>query len=241
MLVTKYRRKSQSVAGIDIRDPSLVFYVPLWHPGLADSPFKSKDLTPDTCTVTGVVWGATGRTFDGSDDKISMGTSAPAFGASSYTVVAWVYHTSTAYAIVASQYDNASSILAGWNLRINNDDTINFRGVQHATDQYWVATTTETISLNVWHHIVAMRDLAADTLRVYMDMVPLTLTLSQSAGVNHAANLDSAAERLIGAMVNGAGYAFFFKGVIGEQSWYTRALSLAEIQRNYQATKWRYN
>ncbi len=70
----------------------LVGYFPLWHPELNTSPFISKDLNAHSCTVSGATWGATGRTFDGVDDRISVAAS-PAFVITGGTVVVWVKQT----------------------------------------------------------------------------------------------------------------------------------------------------
>ena len=74
---------------IDMNDPTLVLYLPLWYPhgDMTGSPIYSYDINRHSCTVTGAVWGSQGRTF-GTDDEIET----PSLGltdANDYTICEW--------------------------------------------------------------------------------------------------------------------------------------------------------
>ncbi len=71
------------------RQYGLVYFAPLWHPGLAGATFLTRDRYGRLCTVTGATWGSTGRTFDGTADVIDF----TALTYTAWSAIAWVYPT----------------------------------------------------------------------------------------------------------------------------------------------------
>lgn len=69
-IATTPRRMSKSLWSYNPIPTGCVLYLPLWHPDLSGSEFKSIDLYGHTCTVTGATKVADGRSFNGSSDKI---------------------------------------------------------------------------------------------------------------------------------------------------------------------------
>ena len=72
---------------IDIKDPSLVLYLPLWYPAsnMTGSSIISYDKNKVSGTVTGALWKPKGRYFDETDDTINVTITIP----SSLTILFW--------------------------------------------------------------------------------------------------------------------------------------------------------
>lgn len=112
--------------------------------------------------------------FDGSTDRLEIADgSAVEFGTGDFTVECWVYKTQsfTNYDTVWSKYNNVDDI--GYWLHINNSGALLF-----GYDGFNFETSTETLSLNTWHHIAAVRD--SGTLKVYLDGTETSISLSHS-------------------------------------------------------------
>lgn len=205
----------------------LVFYAPLWHPELSGSPFLSKDLNVHTCTVYGATWTSLGRSFNGTSDYVDAGNAVSFDLTEAITVEAWVYLTAynAAGSIVISK--GYYSLVTGWTLLITSVGQVQFciNGWQTK-----VATFPTNLSLNTWYHLVGTYD--REKIKVYVNTVKGTdYSLTEAIATNTQ-------KVMIGTRYTGSGYWHF--GRVGEARIYNRALSLAEIQHNYNATRWKY-
>lgn len=213
--------------GVNLSNPNLVFYAPLWHPGLAMSPFISRDIYRRSCTVTGATWGSQGRTLDGADDMLLLGAACPAAlnfaNGSPWSFESWVYWNAYNVANYDSWAGGRTDSLNFWQ-RVNSVNTIQFRDGASAFNDF-----TAGISLGVWSHIVITAD-ASGNMILYINGAVAGITLT---GINTAV--------LIWHFGGGrADNSYRLNGRIGEVGAYNRALSLSEINNNYQSTKWRY-
>ena len=205
-----------------IYDPSLVLYVPLQV--IDGSPFMSRDVYGHRCTVTGARWTPQGRSFDGSDDIINCGNS-PIFDiTSSITLEAWANLSAAAG---ASKWPGILDKNDSYSLRINENSTniygrFKIDGITRFTPYY-------TAMLETWYHAVITY--CGHYLRLYINGVEQTPATSVTGTIDVTTN-DVQLGRVAGA--------FYLNGLIGEARIYRRALTPAEIQRNYLATKWRY-
>jgi len=206
-----------------IFDPSLVLYLPLYQ--MDGASFMSKDTYGHTCTVTGALWRPKGRYFDGTDDRISYGTSSAIDIADDLTLEAWIKPGSAhAGTIIANQFHDGED--KGWSLEVDSENDFWFRIASvnlEVTDIDYVADT--------WSYIVARR--LGTELSVWKDTVKsgTTGTLSGSIG------FEPSRPKLIGMR---SIVAMPFDGLMGEVRVYNRGLSALEIHHNYLATKWRY-
>lgn len=209
-----------------------VLYVPLWHPTLAGSSFQSKDSVSHTCTVEGPTWGVRGRTFDGTNDYISIPDAATLDITGALTIEAWINVAGLGGANGGGILAKSPFTTAHGTYQIFITGTSNKFGVDLNAGAIDVATNT-TPTLNVWYHAVATYDL--QNIRLYLNAVQdgtaaYTAAITADNNVIHIGHYYSTI----------ASGTHFFNGVIGEVRVYNRALSVAEILHNYQSTKWRY-
>jgi len=220
-----------NINGLD-RPPVLsgcVLNLPLWHPALGGTPLI--DLSGGISgAVTGAIWTPDGRVLDGSDDNVSLGTPATIPDADeARTFEGWVK-------VGASPAASHTWFLAsGTNVASN--------------DTFWLATTnygTQPILTTagagydllgtafdplVWHYIAATYATGIECL--YVDGAFDVTKDITSTNTNGTATYVGKCQ--------GASAPEHFKGTIGEVRIYNRALSAAEIKRNYLVTRWRYS
>ena len=209
-----------------IFDPSLVLYLPLHR--LDGASFMSRDAYGHLCTVTGALWRPYGRYFDGSDDVIKCGANTALDIVTAGTLEAWVNVTTfgdnegvTAKGTTNGYWGLKSHSAGAFRFRVN-DGVNNFRAIASGN------------STDTWYHLVGVGDgRGATSLRIYVNTA-----LKQSADISTLGSLvDNTKNLWIGEEERNAA---FFHGLIGEVRIYNRALTPLEIQRNYLATKWRY-
>ena len=210
-----------------IFDPSLVLYLPLHE--LDGSSFKSKDAYGHTCTVTGALWRPNGYYFDGSDDYIRCGNGG-AFDLSSYaTYEVWATPDTL----------SQNGIIVCNNRPAAGNGQIAF-GIYNTTGEILLGTAVNMkglsgigtyLTANKAQHWVLIFDVSGDSFTFYLDGIASILdTVSTCFGSGDWSDLS------LGRRSNG----FPFAGMIHEVRVYRRALTAGEVQRNYLATKWRY-
>ena len=204
-----------------IFDPSLVLYLPLYE--LDGASFMSADAYGHLCTISGALWTPRGRSFDGSDDKISCGTpSALNFGAGSFTIEGWVHYTAVATdkpIFGSTDSSNRRRISLRSNAFSRNNNAPELQEV-----------TFTAVTANIWHHLVGVYDADGGKMKVYLDGE------FEKQG-DASGTLDPATENWIGANPHPV---WWLPGLVGEVRLYNRALNPPEIQHNYLATKRRY-
>ena len=207
-----------------IFDPSLAFYAPLYE---ADGgSFKSRDAYGHLCTVSGALWRPDGRNFDGVDDKINL-PDAPALSPpSQITLEAWFKPSQTA--AIGRIVSRFPSDYHGWSMY--HSTTIGFQ-LYAGGSLGGAASAANTIAQGVWHHSVCTYDGA--NMTVYVNANVSGSPLAKTGSIAY-----TALQPAIGLDNNVNWQAF--NGTIGEVRIYNRALSALEVQRNYLATKWRY-
>ena len=151
--------------------------------------------------------------FDGVDDYVNCGT--PSIGTGKITVNAWV--KINAGSLFQHIVDSASN---SWHLAILNDNRPYFYNgsTYHQSSQI--------LSTSTWYMLTGVQ---SSTLDIYVNGV-----LSQSL----ASNLNVTTNNVIIGAYQGASRPF--NGNISNTQIYNRALTAAEIQQNYNATKTRY-
>lgn len=139
--------------------------------GLTNATFVDESTNGFTVTRTGDVYqgsyspyspaGWSGY-FDGTDDRLTLSSSAAQFGSGDFTVEAWIYPItlSSGKALI----DFRSTTAATWGqIYLNTDNTLHF----------WLPTpdvgTTNTVTLNSWNHIVVTR--VSNVLKMFINGV----------------------------------------------------------------------
>ena len=200
-------------------DPSLVLYLPLYQPDGAS--LASKDIHGHPCTVTGATWTPQGRKFDGTDDLISIGSpSVVNPGTKGITVSYWICPLSTTGSYIG--HVNLSS--ATMNSRFQtvfHDGNLQV----YTKDSSW-HNTGMTLGLNEWTFVTWTR--AGGTLSLNLNGIDTGWSMA------HTGSLGPMTAITVGRHAN------TLNGMMGEVWIYQRGLSPMESQRNYLATKWRY-
>ena len=219
---------------IDMKDPSLVLYLPLWYPhgDMTGSTIYSYDLYHLSCTVSEATWGTKGRTFDGVDDYINVPHHASQLLTTGGTIEAWIKATTAGEGDIGFIVDKSTGYtgVVGYALILLKSVGLYYYKVQinNGVEVYSAAT-----SIGVWQHIVSTWD-ATGLVTHYVDgSVSGTPTISADpVGITTTNVLR------IGNPVSTTD--FTFNGIIGEVLIYNRALSAGEIAHNYQSSKWLY-
>ncbi len=216
-----------------------VLYLPFWHPALGGSTLKSLDQYAHTATVSGALWTPQGRTFDGIDDDISIpNTNLKTLTAG--TILIWYkmlatgasddIFDSSSYGLTENADYLAISLSAANALLLD---------IQTGNVPRLLATGA-TFSINTWYQIGFSVDASGNLL--YLNGVASTPTYTTgSATTAYFLNdLPTDQEIYIKRLKYNGTYYSRGNANIGEASVYSRALTDAEIQQNYLATKFRY-
>lgn len=217
-----------------ILDPSLALYLPLYK--LDGDSFMSDDAYGHLCTVTDALWRPNGRDFNGINAYLVTPALAPLqVGTGDFTISIWVNLDTVGGAAqviirlsyntgVANDYRSAGFFEQG--------------GVicaESRTAAGGEKTAENAIAATTWYHLTVVR--ISEVIYGYINGAAMTTTGIVGADFDYS----SGGKVYIGAGDNDAGgVAYFMEGIIGEISFYNRALTPQEIQNNYLTTKWRY-
>jgi len=220
-------------------DPSLVLYLPLYE--LDGVAFTSKDHYGHLATVTGAVWRPDGRSFDGTDDNVTVPDCAGLSGLSAMTVMAWgKTNTWVVGTCLASKYWHAN--LREWYLSVTgagNPSSPKFVVFDETAGANLSISPTATINLftDDWFCLMACWGGATDGSDMELDIngvnQPVTVT---PTGV--FVNIDDTVQDvLIGEIGN---LARDYNGLIGEFAQWNVKKTMKERQDIYLNTRWRY-
>jgi len=197
-----------------------------WWPGDSDASDiqngNSGVLTNALAGVAGMVDGA--FSFDGVDDFLRVTDANNLdFGLSdSLTIDAWIKTGS----LSSTQRIIGKQTAAGQNgvylLRLFSAGKLQFF-LRDTNGVVTSVTSTAPINDNLFHHVAGVRDIATDTIRIYIDGVQVGSTTDLTTG-SFVTNLDL----LIGAYSSTPG-SNNFDGLIDEVELFDRALSSSEI------------
>lgn len=213
---------------IDRNYPTLVLYLPLWYPhgDMTGSTIYSYDKNRHVGTVTEATWGYQGRTFDGSNDELSIAAHASYNDlalTSNLTVMAWVKPTALSISTILSTY----IVSTGFTLVTLNTGAISayFDGIARNSAGVYLANGT-------WAQIGFTYKGASDK-KVYFYVNGVYKEVSTAIAA-FTANAQAA------TISDTRGGFSRLNGTVGEVLLYNRILSDGEIMRIYQQTKWRY-
>lgn len=125
--------------------------------------------------------GSMGVMFDGDNDYISV-ADAPGFdNQDAITLAAWIYPTvNMPYGCLVSKRD-------AWLLGSDNNNHIRFDVFDGPYPNYHVITTTDTVPLNQWSHVVAVYDNNSNLFKVYINGVEKASTSTDYGAINNDA------------------------------------------------------
>ncbi len=176
--------------------------------------------------------GKYGGSFDfdsGSVQRINISTSPTlAMEQNSFTISAWIKATSGSKEMIYAYIGNESGVWSQF--RLGSDS------VYMAVDDDVVKTTLTgdvDVADDTWHHIVGVRDIVEDKLKIYVDGE------FDKSGTDNTGSLLSQSYSVIG--YNVATDPCAFDGQIDELRLYTRAFSPDEISEMYKSNLNKYN
>lgn len=175
--------------------------------------------------------GGGGFTLNGTNQFATIGTNSLYYFSSNnpFTLCAWVRTTSVSIAeqSIIGRYNGG--VLGNYILSINNNKAF----IQREVSPYSTTSTTSLVQ-NTTYNICGVYN--GSTQRLYINGV-----LDPSSTSTGAIGWDqSNVSLLIGARQQNSAAAAFFNGNIYQVSIYNRALSAAEISRNFDALKGRF-
>lgn len=209
---------------------------PLWQTDCEGATFDSIDSNELTNTVTGADWSSSGYIFtDGDDDNINI-TDAAAIqnvfdGGGSFEFWANIDGVDSGD-VVASKNGKwlvfLNTIASG---KTRTSFYIDFSG----TDGYF--TSVDGLTINGWtHYFVTLADSNAGTIPImYFNGEPSTVNVNANSVGTRVS--DAGNDLMVG---NRPDLAKDLDGIIGELRLYGRVLTPAEIEQNYDATKFKY-
>ncbi len=210
---------------IFVPDSSCELYLPLWWGELDGSPITSRDVNARSCTVTGAVYGADGRTFDASDDKITMtGTD---FDIQVFSILGWIKRN-TDGAINYLFSDLNATPDKGYGFRTSASDELYF--FAYKASGFWDMTSTGTVPQDTWYMWGVTLGGNGTTAKMYIDGE------ADGTGSQVTIAYDST-EPQLGEAANGGGDT---DGVVGELWFYSRELPAEEIRDTFARTRGRY-
>lgn len=163
--------------------------------------------------------------FNGVNNYINASSSSFKFGTGNFSVSMWVYPTS--FASEAGLYD--SLILGGVGARTNAFvlvQTASTGNLRLFSQNAYTLSTSKSLSLNTWNHIVIVRSGATVTFYINGLSDPTTVTLSTNITSGGA---------VLGRYSDVSGG--YFSGRIDEVHIYGRALSAVEVTNMYSDLK----
>lgn len=207
-----------------IFDPSLALYLPLGE--LDGATLMSKDSHGHPCSVSGAIWAWPGRNFDGVDDYVDAGNPLALQFTGDFTLETWLKTSVVARQAALSKIDSNWATDGAWQLGVNTSGYGEF--IPGSLTQYIYGNTL--VADGHWHHLVGIR--TGSDFFLYLD--------GNQDGSNTAGDIDVKTTATVRIGRRYASGALHFSGAIGEVRVYSRALTPAEMARNYLATKWRY-
>ena len=205
-------------------DPTLALYLPLHH--LDGASFGDRSAYGHICTVTGAYRTLPGWYFDGADDYIQCGNPTD-FNATRFTILAWLKTANTGISIPVDYYYSAAG---GYSLTLFSGAIRNStRSSPTEGDDF-----DDDVSLadNHWHCAGISYDGAGKY--IYRD----GLLSKAKAFSTDPANMTALHLRI--GQREELGNSYSFSGLIGEVLVFKRHLVLAEYQRYYENSQWRY-
>ena len=188
----------------------------------------------NTGTLNGPTW-TTGHingalSFDGLDDRVTIGGANMIFGASSLSAFVWVNSSDTS----AQQARIVGKDFGSAYVWLNFGNGTPYLEAKDSALQWWTvhASTDVKIADNQWHFVGFVIDRAAGQSRIYIDGV---LKGSQNVTSNGIFG-DSTATNpfMIGSQTSASSVSL--NGVLDEVRLYNHALSDADVQALYQST-----
>jgi hypothetical protein len=174
-------------------------------------------------------------TFDGTDDNIALSSSLGNLGPNNWTIGCWwkANGAQSSYTSIISQGFTGGIASGGWAFKVKNASNQNVFSFSYASAFETINDITTSAACNDgnWHNLVVTRQ--TTTCTMYMDGVSVG-----TFSVGSVFNFGTGATTYIGYTPRDAAY---LKGTLSNFFIYNIALTAAEVLRNYNQLKGRFN
>jgi hypothetical protein len=209
-----------------------------WWPGQGNA----NDIAgADNGTLSGGASFANGKVgqafnFDGVNGYVEVASNSNLNPAASFSIEGWIY----------PRQDRLQSIMSKWTDSPAEPNQRSYAFATGSNEALWFSisdwahqwdlpfhsfsTTNNVFVLNTWSHVAAVYDQLAGARRIYVNGVKVAERIDPPITVTN-----STATVAIGAQSAGGPATYYFDGLIDELSFYSTALSTAEIQAIYNA------
>lgn len=175
--------------------------------------------------------------FDGVDDAITADPDDQLWAVGSFSLEAWVKGTTAPadFAGILQKFDGAGADAAGlpnWQVAVNAMGYPAFTVRSTTNNNATVTASTASILDGAFHHLVAVRDVDAKRITLFVDGVVGATSAPGDAFFTSMTSDDGRPDPvMIGAtrQFGGDGFFFFFSGAIDEPAYYDAALSAADV------------
>jgi hypothetical protein len=169
--------------------------------------------------------------FDGSNDGIQI-TEVKNLSVNQMTITSWNYSTNYKHKGFMFEKTTNNNVNTQYSLFFNSsNNAIYYRTYGLSNRDLIINSTSAGVVNNQWNYVVATYD--GSTKRIYVNGIQRT-----SSSATGTVTQNTTGRAYIGIYGNFGGY--FFNGNIASTKIYNRALTAAEVQQNYNATRSRY-
>ena len=124
--------------------------------------------------------------FNGTNAQIDFGNTAFNFGSDSLSISMWFYPNAGNVLQCLVNKGLLTATEKGFNVLIDNRYNSNQRGISFAigggSGNYQQFSTTNQYTIGAWNHIVCIWDSVAKTIKIYLNGVQATTTITQTGG-----------------------------------------------------------
>ena len=167
--------------------------------------------------------------FNGVHDRIviegSAGHGSPLnIYNSDLTISAWIKPRGTGTRSIVCR---AKSLYITYHLRIESTNRVSINTYKQGPG-HWLLTTEESLTENIWYHIVGVFDRTGDQGRIYINGI------NKAEGTMTTDPLSNDATTKIGCVHEETSDSYYFNGTIDDLRIYNRVLSAEEVQELYE-------
>ncbi len=181
---------------------------------------------PSTDVPSALTLSSRSLSFDGTDDYVDMGNQSGLFISGSFSISVWVKVTGgqgTTRSIFGDY--NTAGCLSSYALRVNSSNKFAFFW-ENPCGTFPTVTSTTTVSLNTWYHVVLVWDSPSHTRKLYVNAGTPNTNATSEARADNGGNTTIGAS---GSYLNGQR----FYGKIDDLRIFDKALSTQEVTDLY--------
>jgi hypothetical protein len=216
----------------------VLHYDPYQKPSYAGSGATLYDLTSNSLngTLSNTTYTSPHFTYNGSSSTTSVADNASLEpGSGDWTVEVWINHTviTGASRCIISKTNGGNAADWGYGIRTTSSGTTYMEVGNGSTS---ITSPSSTLSTGIWYQLVGVwTNVASNSIEFYVNGI------SQGSSSHSFASIkDTTRPVSFGSFDGGATFGQWINGRMGIVRFYNKALTSAEVLRNYNADRWKY-